>query len=506
MGQWPRDRIIHTYSWVAAGGAAACVVLLAVRMQGSISLAEPLHLQTSGDEVASLFAVWKAVYGQAVYTDRFHIPFSAAVYNWLFYEFYGTVTAAALRILDLGDAWLPTVARLVTLAGTVVGAAAAFWSFRVALPARQSSAAAIALAFAAFVVAGPLIGFWSITVRADVWAMTMEMVAVALFLLLYPRSRLAAVLAVAASAYLAWAFKQGSVFAAGGVGLFLLARRDWRSLAVLTVVLVAAWLITLRAGSQGYVATVFFSDYPLFFTVERGLRNLTNFAVKSGPSLLLLASVAVTVLASRPFRRAAWQSDPFVLALAGTACAAVITVPLSGQTGGAENYFFSFSFFLALLAVSVLGIAIEGPSRALVLVAAAGWVSIIVAVGAVLGGLTGVTDLRARHVHLAAHKRCLDTLPRPLFVYDRYLSLPWMTPGSQPFVLAYVYEVDRRMGRDFEGGGIGGMISDNRFAAVAVPGAGTLSEVDGGSLDGYAPAPQECDGLAVFLRRQKAGG
>ena len=62
----------------------------------------------------------------------------------------------------------------------------------------------------------------------------------AFFLGLYPRRPLVAVLAAAACAYLAWSFKQSNVFLAGGVGLFLLARRDWVRLGILCAVMTTA--------------------------------------------------------------------------------------------------------------------------------------------------------------------------------------------------------------------------------------------------------------------------
>jgi hypothetical protein len=55
-----------------------------------------------------------------------------------------------------------------------------------------------------------------------------------------------------------------------------------------------------------------------------------------------------------------------------------------------------------------------------------------------------------------ANKACLDSLERPVYVGDRYLSLPWMTPGTTSFVLGYGYETLRTFGQNMEKGGVGG--------------------------------------------------
>ena len=49
-----------------------------------------------------------------------------------------------------------------------------------------------------------------------------------------------------------------------------------------------------------------------------------------------------------------------------------------------------------------------------------------------------------------------------------------MTPGNESYVLSYVYEAERALGRPFEQGGIGGMIEAGRFSAIAIPGSAPL--------------------------------
>ena len=54
-----------------------------------------------------------------------------------------------------------------------------------------------------------------------------------------------------------------------------------------------AWAATLLLGQPQYVKNVLFADYTLVYSIQRLARNLGNLIVKSGPSLFLLAALAV---------------------------------------------------------------------------------------------------------------------------------------------------------------------------------------------------------------------
>ena len=95
---------------------------------------------------------------------------------------------------------------------------------------------------------------------------------------------------------------------------------------------------------------------------------------------------------------------------------------------------------------------------------------------------------------------CIEGLPQPLFVYDSYLSLPWMAPGAEPYVLSYVYDLDRALGRNFEHGGIGGLVEDRHFAAIVMRQEVPLDRLDGAPLVGYTARPGTCAGMTIFLK------
>ena len=484
--------------------ATLAVVLLGLRVVGAVSFAEPLQVITSGWEQESLAALWDRLHGLPVYVNRLDIPYRWAIYNWLFYVSYGSGIEAVTGPLSLGDAWIPTVGRLLTLVVVAVGVVLAYLSFAAVLGRGERL---LRFAFAVLVAAGPLVGFWAVTTRPDVAALVLEIAAVAAYWRLQGRRPLAAVAVFCLLAYAAWAFKQTAVVAAVGLGLYLLARRRWTPMFVLAAVMTVAWGATLALGPSAYVNSIFMVDDVAVLSVRHMYDVLVNFASKFVPGLLGGGAI-ILVLARSGRLVAAWRdNEALAFAAAGTMAGALLVVVTTPRVGSSEAYYFTLAYFLALFVLAGLrSLAAEGTGRRLALGALTlGWVVQGLAVIAVLGGLAGVLSVRPTHDHLMSNKACLDTLARPLYVADLYLSLPWMTPGTPSFVLGYGYETLRAAGRPMERGGVGGLIGEGYFAALALP-LQTKDTFDGARLDGYRPAAADCPAFKVFLRASPPSG
>jgi hypothetical protein len=473
---------------------------MGTRIVGAISVSEPLHVVTSGWEQESLVALWAYLDDSAVYVSRWEVPYRSAVYNWLFYVAYGSVTEAIRGALELGEPWVPTLARLLTLLGVGAGVAGAYASYAIMLRPPDRPTKIVFFGFAVLVAAGPLVGFWGLTARPDLWALVLEIVGVGLFWRLYDSRPTAAAVTFLAFAYAAWAFKQTSVTAAGAVALFLLAERDWKSLAILSVPLAGSIVATLALGSSAYVKSVILFDFTPILSMHHLAVVAANFAVKFVPGL---AGIVVLVIAlSALGAGAVWRSSaPLRFGVFGCAVWLLVVFPLSAQGGSAENYYFPLSYFLSVVTLSsiaMIGTRVRIATVVWVAMTSA-WLAQSVAVLLVLGGLAGTVSLRFMHERFMDDKACLDMLPRPLFVADLYLSLPWMTPGSPPFVLAYGYDHHRRLGRPFEKGGIGGLIESGYFAALALP-PDTSDVFDGGRLDRYERTKRDCSRFSLSER------
>jgi hypothetical protein len=484
--------------------AAVSVILLGLRVDGAISFAEPLQVITSGWEQESLIALWERLHGGAIYVSHFDIPYRWSIYNWLFYVAYGAGIEAVVGLLALSDAWIPTVGRLLTLGGVATGVVLATYSFFTVLgPGRRT----LTFAFAVLVAAGPLVGFWAVTTRPDVWALVFEIAAVAAYWRLQDRRPLVAILVFCLFAYAAWAFKQTAIVAAVGLGLYLLTRRRWTPMFVLAAGMAAAWGVTLALGPSAYVNSIFMVEDAAVLSAAHGVSVLVNFASKFVPGLLGAAAIAL-VLARSGRLAAAWRDDEaLAFATAGILAGALLVVATTPRVGSSESYYFIVAYFIALFVLAGLrSLTVEGTDRRLVLgMLSLGWVVQSVAVIAVLGGLAGVLSVRPTHEHMMRNKACLDSLARPLYVADIYLSLPWMTPGTPSFVLGYGYEAMRAAGRTMERGGVGGLIEDGYFETLALP-LTTRGAFDGAGLDGYQRAPADCPAFKVFLRASPPSG
>ncbi|CAA7621657.1 hypothetical protein [Magnetospirillum sp. UT-4] len=481
---------------LVAGIAAsvACVVLMAARAWFVFATPEPPQALTSGAEFESLFAVWKAVHGRPVYIDQTRIPFAGSYYNWIYYTLYGGFARTVLGLLGLGDAWIPAVCKLFTLAGALGGLGLS-WALasRVAPHSRPATAALGAAGFV-LVFLGPLMGFWAIATAPDIWALTFDAASVLVFLHLYGRMPRRAVLAFAVLAYCAWGMKQVFVYSTGAVGLFLLSRRDWTGVFLLTAAMVSAWGATIAVGPPDYVRMVFFGGSQVILDPATAVRNMANFAVKCLP-LLAGAAAAAAILGRRIGRH-----PELLLPALGIGVSAVMAGVASAKLGAAENYFFTTSFHLALFVWAALAHVRDLPPQVAWTVGL-GWLGTGAAVTAVLAGLAGNVSMRSFHDNAVAAARCIGTRPGPVYVTSPALALPWLVPSEPAFVLHWNYPLDRAAGVAMEGGGVGGLIGSGYFATLIADPA--TIRIDGAEILEHYRQTAECGPLAVFSRRQE---
>ncbi len=482
------------------------MVLLAVRVFNAISFQEPLQLFTSGAEHESLYGIWRQIHGLAVYNDPAKIPYvTSSYYNWFYFEFYGWVTALNLWLFSLDEAWIPTITRLTALATCVAGAVLLYRSMVFMAPPRAGWQRALAVALVGLFFFGPLAGWWPIATNVEFFATVLLIASMHVFCRYYSDHPVRAVLLFCLFAYLSWSMKQVYVYSCGAVGLYLLFRRDWRSLFLLVAVMAAAWAMTFVIGSKTYAGMLFLSDTGLEFSLPRLGRNLMNVGVKTLPVTLGLVAVVVVLMRAPDLRKAVARQRYFWLFVSGSAVTALFVIPASTQLGAAENYFLPLFYYLTM----VLYMAVCGASRnveapaGVSLAMSAGWLATIAAVAIVLAGLTGALSTRQWHDRHLTIKACLDRMPDPLFTTSAYNLLPWMHQAPQHFILTYYYFRDRKAGRKFERDGIGGLISEGYFASLLL-GRSITEKYDGGSLARYRRRPGLCANQVVWLRRDIA--
>ncbi|GAB6052607.1 hypothetical protein JCM17960_14270 [Magnetospira thiophila] len=486
-------------------GVLACLLLMGLRIDSSFSTREPLQLITSGWEQQPLYDIWRAVKGMPLYTDVTRIPYAIAFYNWGFYAFYGELTALGLRLLDLGDAWLPTVARFITLAGCLFGVGWTTSLLRRTGDGSEPTPLGLALPFALLLFFGPLVGFWGFTVRPDIWAMALEILGLLLFWRNLPRRPLVAVGMAALLFYGAWSFKHVNVTATVTVALYLLATRRWGLAMLFSALLFGAYGLTFVIGGPLYFSSLF-QTAQVSWNLAGTVHIFVNWMVKATPVLLPLAALLLLYVRDAGFRRDLHRAPSSLFLGIGVFVSFLFMLPGTAKEGAAENYYFMPMFFLlaATHHALVLALQSDGPWRRLPLhFGAAGWSANIAAIGLVLGGVQGVISVDDQHQLNSRYKACIADLPKPTLTDTQYLSLPWMNLSEQAFILNYNYPLQRAAGVPFERGGIGGLVEEGYFASIALSHDGDSH--DGGRLTHYTRQPLPCAGLTLWLKNNSAG-
>ena len=503
----PRENI-PLLIFVVAGtaGVLASLILMAARVYGAISFAEPLQGMTRGVEYEMMYSIWQYAEGWSVYTDPNRIPFTASYYNWLHYAAYGEVVKAVQALTSVDDAWLPTITRLTTLAGCFAGTWTTYRAAVDLLDIQRRLLRWFAGLFAAFLFLGPLLGFWAIATGPDIWPMVFVVVAIHGFSRCYPHNRVAAVLIAAVLGYAAWAFKQNFLYIPGTVGLFLLLRRDWMAAVGFSVLLVGAAALTFWVGGPEYTRSLLFRGTATGLSGAVFLHNAANAAVKFLPILLAFIAGLVAVAVSHQARRAVIdpvRSRPvLMIPYIGLLISLLEALPTSAIVNASENHYFVPAVFLTLATLQMI-VHLSGAYRCTWVIAAAGvlgWALNILAVGAVLAGFQGIVSVRPFHAGLMAQAKCLQGIAEPFYVFNSYLALPWIVPSDQPFVVHFDYWQDVADGIAKEAGGVPGLVHDGYFATVVLPEerrGGPLADLD---LDRYRPRPDVCQGMVIYDR------
>lgn len=476
--------------WVIGLASAACVgaslLVFGLRADAVATATRtvPGVAVTSGFEEESWFALWRFAHGQPVFADATRAPFAGAYFNWLFYGAYGGVAKAAAD--RLGDAAIPSAGRILTGIFALAGAVA------LAMGLRRVGDPATNVALAAFALTGPLVGWWSLTVRPDVAALAFEVLGFALFLRAVGPARSIWLCAAAGAFFAAWSFKQVYAFGFSAALACLAWRREWRSAALLAALFVALAGASLLLGGEAYRAALSHTAVVNDFYPLHGLRTLGAAVAKAGPLWVIPVFLLVR---GRTLGQAAWALHPVCAQLAWIGLGVTLAggTLLSCKLGASTNYFFSTLPFLA--ALNALGLRAAASVRLALLP-----LGLIAAVQlATAAGVVGSTSLAAQAERLARLWTEWRAYPEPRFSSHTAFNLPWLSPQSPPLITAFNYWLQRRDSVPFEGAGIGGMISRGEFEALMLP-AHQAGGFDGASMEHYV-AEREVSGF-VFLRKK----
>ncbi len=409
---------------------------------------------TGSGEFLVVYAVWKGMHHLPVYEWPLNFPYSLALYNFLTYKLYAFV----LQSIGAWDAGILLWGRLFTSLFAVVGAIAQWRLLKNQLNLRGRLSWLSFLFALGLWVSTSMIHYWSLTLRPDLPAAAMVMIALWM-VVRQPRFGFAI---AGVFAYLAWAFKQSAVMALVAVCLYLLFHKRWRDLFVLASVFAVLTAATLLLGTPEYRFDV--------LTAPRVIKSLFSLP-------------ALWRAASRPLlANAYWLAAPFAWLLAArarrldSAVRLLLTVFVftllvamagMGTSGGADNYMFeAFAAGSTLLQIAVFA----APAWVVTALLVAGCLQPALQLAMIPRGPDLFGTIRLANASQFANARAvteqLEHLKRPIFTPDQTFSLPWFSSGDRWPALVIDHLFQEASAPHLQNGGIAAMLQRGEIPTV----------------------------------------
>lgn len=496
----------RTLSVVSLIGAIIGVLLMPVRIWYAFSFSEPLQLTTSGYEEESLYAMWKYLMGLKIYADRYSIPYAQSFFNWLFYQSYGFFINTFISLFPLSLRWIPTIGRFFTLVGALIGVFVCYASFLSVSRAKDAGIKILAFSFALTVFLGPLVGFWAFTVRPDIWGFVCEATGVFLFWKYYSINNIKAIIFTSLALYCSWAFKQSYIYTVIAISLFLLLKKEFKVLGIFLLLMILFYSITFLLGDRDYFNSIF-CHARRGFSFSSIKENIFNASLKSFPSIVTSIVSFVFIFQTKGMKKECVKEKRLLFTIILFLVTTIISIPGSGVIGAADNYYFMELYSLSLVAVTLLNkiynklIDIEKNKNKIKIFVGLlmfGWGIHIAAMIPVFIGHKGVLSVYPQHVDFMKKQKCIERFPKPLFVDNMYLSLPWMNP-SEPYIFRnalYMISAEVDDLCDF-----GRLIKDGHYKALFLK--EKLETFLGARLSDYKILSEKYEGFYVYIKNDQ---
>jgi hypothetical protein len=473
-----RRRLSMQVLLVLAIGLCAILALVVFGIRVTSLLRHGDLCSTSGGDATAIYGIWKVQIGEPLYEWPFTQSLPLSPYNYFFYHFY----AGVLSAFGIKGASLPVGGALATLFLAVFGAIAQWKVMHLVLRdevARRNDSLLALLVLTAWIGTG-MVGWWALTVRPDIGAVAFATAGLWAYLTASRGGQRSWILLMTASIlfYLAWSFKQSTVWTVTGVCSFVLfyRRRLWHAIQLI-VPCGSLMALTIWIGGTNYWENIFvgMSQNPL---------SVDHF-VKTAPLAFLpslffwgfwvYALVATPVVFDHECRTDTREGLSSLILLCFVVCISLAGGLIStARVGCSRNQLFeafmssaSLSSCLFIKYKGVQGTKGHGSLR----VAAILILSMTLLPGAQLllfnriGRLTLASQ--QEYVQRKRFAECLQGVQKPLFTRDEMFSLPWLSTGGRypAYVIPWdVYDPVLKAG--LIGEGVDELIMHQRFGSV----------------------------------------
>lgn len=364
-----------------------------------------------------IYPIWKEMHHLPIYERPLVFPFSISLFNYLFYFTYGLL----LKLLGVSDAGIMKWGSLCTPIFAVIGAIAQ-WKLVQSSIKLSSTRSFVSLVFALSLwLCTSLVRGWAFTIRPDIPAVAMVMIALWI-VVREPRFGFAL---AGLFFYLGWSFKQSAVLALIGVSLFLVFQKRWRDLVMLTSVFAILITATILLGTPEYrYDTLVAPRLVVDFSIRHAIPIASKFIV--GNAYWMLAPVVMmVVLGSRRIDNSVRVLlMVFVIALAGG---------LAGLTKAGAYSEYLLEAFVAgstLLHMAVF----MAPGRFVDALIVFGCIQPAVQLTTVPSGASiphtfgtvGIATAQ-QYAEAVALRERLTAMKKPIFTTNGVYSLPWFS-------------------------------------------------------------------------------
>jgi hypothetical protein len=463
-----------------------------------------------------LYAIWKIRHGYPLYEWPTAPPFTVTYYNFLFYETY----ARLFSLFRVADAATPLAGRFVTL-GWLTAAIGVQYAIARRLLASVNRSRVLPALVAVIAWTGCVLpGWWALSIRPDVAAMTCALCGVLTSVLAFTGAGRWYLVAAGFAFFIAWTYKQSDIaLFAATVSYVVLWRRSPSEALMLVVPFAAGAGAVFAAGGAVFRANVVVapsinplrpSDAVYWFR-SAVFTNVLVWAVAATAVLLLLPAMSRAI--RQPSEAAARSKALFGMDVTYLALAALFSfgadAVLLSKTGSALNHLLELHAVAALLTAVVMGSVLVNPRRRPAIVAAAS-LAIVPMIGSNIARFHRESDTLLPALHgtdsATASRRAIATtlagLPKPIYAEDDLFALPWFaTANRYPTVVIDPIFHDLAQAKGLLGSGLDGLIEERRFETIVLPPASPRMPV--AIQAGYRPldpSPAGDNSLRILIR------
>ncbi len=414
---------------------------------------------TSGGEGLVAFTVWKAVHHDPIYTWPLKYPFSLALYNYLFYSFYGWI----LRAIGVGGPGILLWGRLITAAFAMIGAGAQ-WKLVQSHLHLRGLRSALSMVFAVGLwFSASIVRYWAISVRPDIPAIAMVMIALCLIV---RRGRFGFA-AAGIFFYLAWSFKQSVILTFVALCLFLLFQKRWRDLLPLVAVFSALVAITLLLGSPEY-------RYNLLVAPRLVTEFSWMWAMRIVPKSFFANAYWILAPLALLFAVGARRVDDTVRLLSTILAVALVGGVLAMTKMGAWDNYLLEAFVAGATVLQIAVFAAPGRLVNAFLLFGCAFPALQVVThqsGATKTRTFGTVGIAtaSEYANAAALRDRLAVMKKPMFSWDETFEMPWFSSDNQypTLVIDRIYHCV--MQNKYPNGGVEGMVQRGEIPTVLLP-------------------------------------